>query len=315
MKKIIILFFCCGINTNALADIAHGTNQMLWIPSTAPSWSDFGNFTISYPSLDAHARIIWPAYVGPGNVINGVYNSCPGKNNLQSKTIIYGMPEKYGLLALTSDWRVLGKRGDYIYYGQTKYLNNESAECYDVGTHFNGVKFAGGNFRINASLAEQSLMPGTYDYSVPVKYGHFEYKSIHSDTIPSWVLDSLHTSNAILSPKLTLNVTSNCVYPPADITLKHGVMNIVNADGNVSKPFELSMTCSIPTSVSFSLINKDVSCGSGTCEIRINSTMDTVTESVGPSGIKLSIASTYRRGKHEFGGKFTGTGILKIVIH
>lgn len=308
--------FLCLVTLHASASTVNGTNQMLWVPASAPTWSDFGNFTIYYPSLDAHASITWPAYVGTGRVINGVYTSCPGKNYLQSKTIIYGVPEKYGLLALKSDWRVLGKRGGVIYYGQTKYLNNESPECYSIGSLFNGVKFAGANFKIKASLAEQSLRPGVYDYSVPVKYGHFEYKSIHSEHIPSWVLDSLHASNAVLYPKLKLNVTSNCVYPPSsEINLNHGSMNIINADGNVSNSFNLSMACSIPTSVSFSLIDKDVKCGNGMCEIRINKTKDSLTELIGPSGINLSITSTYKKGAHEYGGDFIGNGVLKITIN
>lgn len=310
------ILFLCLIALHASANTAPGTNQMLWVPVSAPTWSDFGSFTIYYPSLDAHASITWPAYVGMGRVINGVYTSCPGKNSLQSKTIIYGVPEKYGLLALTSDWRVLGKRGDFVYYGQTKYLNNESPDCYQIGSLFNGVKFAGANFKIKASLAAQSLRPGIYDYSVPVKYGHFEYKSIHSEQIPSWVLDSLHASNAVLYPKLKLNVTSNCVYPSSsEITLEHGSINIINADGSVSNSFNLSMACSIPTSVSFSLINKDVKCGNGVCKIRMNKSKDSITELIGPSGVNLSITSTYKKGAHELGGKFTGNGILKITIN
>lgn len=289
---------------------------MLWIPASAPTWNNFGDFTIYYPSLDAHASITWPAYVGTGMVINGVYTSCPGKNRLQSKTIIYGVPKKYGLLALESDWRVLGERGGFIYYGQTKYFDNESPECHSIGSLFNGVKFAGANFKIKASLAKQSLRPGVYDYSIPVKYGDFEYKSIHSEFIPSWVLDSLHASNAILYPKLRLNVTSNCVYPPSSqIILNHGSMNIINADGNISNSFNLSMACSIPTSVTFSLVDKDVKCGNGVCEIRINKTKDSMTELIGPSGVNLSITSTYKKGTHEFGGEFIGNGILKITIN
>ncbi|WP_201477302.1 hypothetical protein [Escherichia coli] len=309
------LFFYL-IALHASASTVSGTNQMLWIPTSPPTWSDFGNFTIYYPSLDANASITWPAYVGAGRVINGVYTSCPGKNSLQSKTIIYGVPEKYGFLDLKSDWKVLGKRGDFIYYGQTKYLNNEDPSCHSIGSLFNGVKFAGANFNINASLAEQSLRPSVYDYSVPVKYGHFEYKSIHSEDIPSWVLDSLHASDAVLYPKLKLNVTSNCVYPPlSEITLSHGSMNIINADGNVSNSFNLSMACSIPTSVSFSLLDKDVRCGSGVCEIRINKIKDSMTELVGPSGVNLSITSTYKKGANEVGGKFVGNGVLKITIN
>ncbi|MCU6345182.1 hypothetical protein KSU16_24630 [Escherichia coli] len=305
------MIFCVNASANDF-----GTNQMLWIPSVAPSWNDFGNLTIFYPSLDAQAQITWPAYIGTGTVLNGVYSSCPGKNDLQSKTIIYGVPEKYGILSLTSNWKVLGKRGEYIYYGQTSYLNNESPECYDIGSSFGGVKFAGANFNIRASLAEQSLRPGTYDYSVPVKYGHFEYKSIHSEEIPSWVLDSLHASNNFISPKLKLNVTSNCVYPTLnEIILDHGVMNIVNADRQISTPANLSMACTIPTSVSFSLSNKDVPCGNGICEIRINKNKENITELVGPSGINLSITSTYRKGLNETGGKFTGNSVLKIIIN
>ncbi len=314
-----LLFFAlslCWIAFQVSASPVSGTNQMLWIPTAKPTWSDFGSFTISYPSLNAHASITWPAYVGSGQVLNGVYTSCPGKNSLQSKTIIYGVPEKYGLLALESDWRVLGKRGEYVYYGQTKYLNNESPDCHPIGQLFNGVKFAGANFNIRASLAEQSLRPGVYDYSVPVKYGHFEYKSIHSDEIPSWVLDSLHASDIVLSPKLKLNVTSNCVYPPStEISLSHGVMDIMKADGSVSNSFMLSMACSIPTSVSFFLSGKDVKCGSGTCELRLNKTKDSITELVGPAGVNVSITSTYRKGKKEVAGEFIGNGILKIIIN
>ena len=309
-------FFLCWVAFNVSASAVSGTNQMLWIPASAPTWNDFGNFTISYPSLNANTSIIWPAYTGYGTVINGDYPSCPGKNGLQSKTIIYGVPEKYGLLALKSNWKVLGKRGNFVYYGETKYLDNESPDCHAIGSVFSGVNFAGASFNLNASLAEQSLRPGVYDYSVPVKYGHFEYKSIHSDYIPSWVLDSLHASDAVLQPKLNLTVASNCVYPsPTEISLSHGVMNIINADGNVSNSFSLGMTCSIPTSVSFSFVEQDVKCGNGVCELRINKDKDSLTELVGPSGVNLSISSTYRKGTHEVGGDFTGSGILKIVIN
>lgn len=310
------ILFICLVNLPASAGIINGTNQMLWVPASAPSWSDFGNFSIYYPSLDAHATITWPAYLGTGTVINGAYTTCPGDNYLQSKTIIYGIPEKYGLFTFKSDWKLLGKRGDFIYYGQTKYLDNELPDCHSIGSSFDSVRFAGAEFKINASLTEQSLRPGTYNYSIPVKYGHFEYKSIYSEDIPSWVLDSLHASNAILYPELNLNVISNCVYPlSSEINLNHGSMNINNADGNVSNSFNLSMACSISTSVSFSLVEKDVKCGNGVCEIRINGTKDSITELIGPSGINLSITSTYKKGAHELGGDFVGNGILKIIIN
>lgn len=307
---------CLFAAVTSLSVIASGgTWQMLWVPSVVPAWSDFGSYTIKYPSLDASAQVVWNSYEGGGTVLAGICSSAQGDSREQSKTTIFGIPKEYELFTLSSAWTKLGTYGNNDYYGLTQFYDDENPTCRDVGYVHNKVKFAGGTFIIQASMVGQSLVPGNYEYEIPVKYGHFENKSVKSSEVPAWVLSALESGGPILYPKLNVNVVSDCVYSfPTDISLSHGIMNIMNADGNVTDPYDLKMTCSVPTQVSFELLNKDVPCGNGLCEVRLNETEFSLKNTVGPEGMVVSISSTYRKGTNETGGSFTGSTVLSVNI-
>lgn len=313
MRGVIMCLFAGVTSLNVIA--SGGTWQMLWTPSVVPAWRDFGNYTIHYPSLDASAQVVWNSYVGRGKMLAGVCSSAQGNSREQSKTAIFGIPKEYELFKLSSSWTKLGTYGNNDYYGLTQFYDNEVPSCYNVGYEHNSVKFSGGTFIIQASMVGQSLVPGNYKYEIPVKYGHFENKSVKSSEIPGWVLSALESGGATLYLKMNVNVVSDCVYSfPTNISLSHGVMSIMNADGNVAEPYYLKIACSVPTQVSFELVNKDVPCGNGLCEVRLNENKSSLVNEVGAEGTVVSIKSTYRKGANETGGSFIGNAVLSINI-
>ncbi|WP_392420491.1 hypothetical protein [Edwardsiella piscicida] len=204
---------------------------------------------------------------------------------------------------------------------------SQASRCHVPGDTYNFVP-PPVSLQIGLTVNRNTAAPGRYVVSLPFGYAYEENKG-NPDGLPKG-LELLNLLDGIFSTRMgsvpvIIDVISRCNFQTSDIQLSHGQMTPAASEGNVTRPYNLNVSCSSGTSVSVSIVGTNpvsgrtenfTRCGNGgSCEITFNGGHYNETMQISGS-TNLAITSTYHPNQGApIEGAFSGSAILSILVN
>ncbi|BET81262.1 Fimbrial protein [Edwardsiella anguillarum] len=204
---------------------------------------------------------------------------------------------------------------------------SQASRCHVPGDTYNFVP-PSVRLQIGLTINRNTATPGRYVVSLPFGYAYEENKG-YPDGAPKGfdltnLLDRIFNTR-IGSVPVIIDVVSRCNFQTSDIQLNHGQMTPASSEGNITRPYNLNVSCSSGTSVSVSIVGANpvsgrtenfTRCGNGgSCEITFNGGRYRETMQISGS-TNLAITSTYHPNQGTpIEGAFSGSAVLSILVN